>query len=145
MVQDLKCFKLESKNPSKEFILHNSSSVISIRKITIDSLLDKSDDNWFCELYKMNFYLEMKGKGRFERPIDIPFFTFMSVNPIPREPIFHFNHDFIFPDYNIGNESPSDFCKEVSIEMKPIRDQLIDGISLTFFYEATPGVLIKNN
>jgi len=144
MVQKLSCFKIDNNNPLMEFSLLYSSSVISINKIIVDTLLDEKDDEWFYKLYKMNLYLELSGKGRCEQHIDMPVFTFMSVNPVPQKPIFTFNHDFIFPEYNIHNESETDFCKEVKIEVKPVRGQLPDNFSLTFFYDTTPGVAPKD-
>jgi hypothetical protein len=144
MLQNLRSFTLGSKNPSLEFSLLYSSSVISIKKIIIENLMDRKDEEWFCDLYNLHFYIEIKGKGKYEQGIDSPPFTFMGVAPVPPRPVFTFNHDFIFPEYNLGNESDTDFCKEVRLEIKPLRGKLDDSILLTLFYDATPGVAVKN-
>ena len=145
MHQIINSFTLNSNNPSREFSLLYSSSVISIKKIIIENLVDSKDEEWFFQLYKLNFYLEMKGKGRNAKDIDMPPFTFMSVNPVPQRPIFTFYHDFMFPEYNLRNASKTDFCREVKIEIKPISGNLVDSILLTFLYDATPGVFLKNS
>lgn len=102
--------------------------------------MDRKDDEWFYELYKLNLYMEISGKEKCGQHIDMPVFTFMSVNPIPLKPIFIFNHDFILPEYNIHNET-DDFCKDVRIEIKPVRGNVLDEFLLSVYYEATPGVV----
>jgi hypothetical protein len=66
------------------------------------------------------------------------------MDPVPFKPFYTFNHDFVIPGYNLRNKSEKDFCKEIKIELMPIREELTGGLSLTFFYEATPGVVPKD-
>lgn len=144
MMQNQKKFNLNSKDRSIVFSFQNCSSYISIQRIIIDNLLDYPKEDWFYQLYKLNICVVVSEKGEYQFPFNNLCFTFMSVDRIPKKPIYHFENDFIIPVNRSQNESNNYFCKEVEIELKPIKGHLDENISLTFYYEEITGVVWKN-
>lgn len=144
MTQNCKNFNLNSNDRSIIFSLKDCSASIFIQRIVIDNLVDSPKDEWFYKLYKLNICLEISELGEYRLPLNKSYFTFMSIDSIPEKPIYHFENEFIIPGSGFRKESHNEFCKEVKIELKTIKGQLDENISLTFYFEASAGVIWKN-
>lgn len=142
MKLNIKNFRLNNGIPIKEFLLKYSFSVISIQRIIIDSLFGKEPSEWFNELSKQNLFLEITSNRTDGLISKMPITLTAFVSPHHRNPIFDFNNEFIIPEGNIQNNSSSVFYKDVKIELKSSNGSLTDRISLSIFYEETPGVTL---
>lgn len=140
MKLDVVNFKLDKKAPTKEFSLKYPFSVVSIQRIIVDNLFGKEPNDWFQELVKQNLYLEISSNRTDGLTSSMRITLTALVSPYHRNPIFDFNNEFIIPEGNIQNNSTFLFYNRVKIELKSNNSELQDSISLSFFYEKTPGL-----
>ena len=145
MKLNIKNFRLDNDTTFKEFSLQYSFSVVSIQRIIVDSLFGREPNEWFNELSKQNLYLEITSNRTDGLISTMPITLAAIVSPYHRNPIFDFNNEFIIPEGNIQNNSSFVFYKDVKIELKSYNGQLRDRISLSIFYDDTPGVTQRNN
>ena len=145
MKLNIKNFRLDNDTTFKEFSLQYSFSVVSIQRIIVDSLFGREPNEWFNELSKQNLYLEITSNRTDGLISTMPITLAAFVSPYHRNPIFDFNNEFIIPEGNIQNNSSFVFYKDVKIELKSYNGQLRDRISLSIFYDDTPGVTQRNN